>query len=89
MDSWTQKAPESAKQKQTHAKLVKSARNPPEIGCLPEIFFARQTARRLSNPPEFYKSGGENRHLATLEFHIKHRRVEIYLYDDSYPYSLG
>jgi hypothetical protein len=33
----------TARQKQTHAKLVKSARNPPEIGSHPEIFFARQT----------------------------------------------
>jgi hypothetical protein len=32
----------SARQKQTHTKLVKSARNLPEIGSLPEIFFARQ-----------------------------------------------
>jgi hypothetical protein len=28
---------------------------------------ARNIARRLSNPPEFCKSGGENRHLATLQ----------------------
>jgi hypothetical protein len=53
----------SAKQKKTHTKLVKSARNPPEIGSPPEIFFARQMT---FNPPEFCKSGGENRHLATL-----------------------
>jgi hypothetical protein len=33
----------SARQKQTHTKFVKSARNLPEIGSLPEIFFARQT----------------------------------------------
>jgi hypothetical protein len=42
----TPKPPESARyarQKQIHAKLVKSARNPPEIGSLPEIIFARQT----------------------------------------------
>jgi hypothetical protein len=39
----TPKPPESARQKQTHAKLVKSARNPPEIGSPPEIFLACQT----------------------------------------------
>jgi hypothetical protein len=37
------KPPESARQKQNHTKLVKSARNPPEIRSPPEIFFARQT----------------------------------------------
>jgi hypothetical protein len=40
----TPKPPEStrsARQKQTHAKLVKSARNPQEIRGPPEIFFAR------------------------------------------------
>jgi hypothetical protein len=39
----TPKPPESARKKQTHAKLVKSARNPPEIGIPPEIIFACQT----------------------------------------------
>jgi hypothetical protein len=43
--------------------LVKSARNPPEIGSLPEIFFTRQTTFKSA---KFCKSGGENRHLATL-----------------------
>jgi hypothetical protein len=41
--------------------------NPPEIrqklGVRQKYFLP---ARRLSNPPEFCKSGGENRHLATL-----------------------
>jgi hypothetical protein len=41
--------------------------NPPEIrqklGVRQKYFL---TARRLSNPPAFGKSGGENRHLATL-----------------------
>jgi hypothetical protein len=39
----TPKPPESARQIHNHTKLVKSARNPPEIGSPPEIFFARQT----------------------------------------------
>jgi hypothetical protein len=38
--------------------------NPPEIGSPPEIFC---DARQLLNPPELSKSGGENRHLATLQ----------------------
>jgi hypothetical protein len=37
----TPKPPESASQIQNNTKLVKSARNPPEIGSPPEIFFAR------------------------------------------------
>jgi hypothetical protein len=37
------KTARSASKKQTHAKLVKSARNPPEIRSPPEIYFARQT----------------------------------------------
>jgi hypothetical protein len=47
----TPKPPESARsarQKQNHTKLVKSARNPPEIWSPPEIFFARQNFANLA-----------------------------------------
>jgi hypothetical protein len=60
----TPKPPETARQKQNYTKLVKSARNPPEIGSQPEIFFARQMTfksarirqaelvKSARNPPE-------------------------------------
>jgi hypothetical protein len=40
-DSKTARIHQICQTKQTHAKLVKSARNPPEIGSPPEIIFAR------------------------------------------------
>jgi hypothetical protein len=46
---------------------VQKLSNPPEIcqklGTRQKYFLP---ARQLSNPPELLKSGGENRHLATL-----------------------
>jgi hypothetical protein len=50
-------------QKQTYAKLVKSARIRQKLGVRKKYFLP---ARQLSNPPELSISGGENRHLATL-----------------------
>jgi hypothetical protein len=49
------------------SKPVQNWSNPPEIrqklGTCQKYFLP---ARQLSNPPELSKSGGENRHLATL-----------------------
>jgi hypothetical protein len=49
-------------------KPVQNWSNPPEIrqklGTRQKYFLP---ARQLSNPPELSKSGGENRHLATLQ----------------------
>jgi hypothetical protein len=63
----TPKPPEFSQIHQTKKKPVKIWSNPPEIH---QKLRARQKyflpARQLSNLPEFPKSGGENRHLATL-----------------------
>jgi hypothetical protein len=55
-------------------------------------------ARRLSNPPEFCKSGGENRHLATLASAqqansrgnaLAEENCTVHLQQSSLPLSFG
>jgi hypothetical protein len=52
------------------ARIRQTKPKPCKIGQIRQKLAVRQKyflpARRLSNPPEFCKSGGENRHLATL-----------------------
>jgi hypothetical protein len=73
----------SARQKQTNTKLVKSARNPPEIWSPQEIFFARQTtfksARILQILPRNSLSGNAvvNSISALLRLRLRLRHLSV------------
>jgi hypothetical protein len=64
----TQKPPESASQIQKNTKLVKSARNPPEIGSPPEIFFARQTTFKSARIVQIWRRKPPSGNAASLPF---------------------
>jgi hypothetical protein len=64
----TPKPPESARQKQNHTKFVNTARNPPEIGSRPEIFFARQTTFKSARIVQIWQRKPPSGNAESLEW---------------------